>query len=58
MKIGDLVRVKKGHWNNPGEIGIIVHDLNRQGRAFKVLLESGKIRPKLDKQLELLSESR
>ena len=57
MKVGDLVRVKKDHWNQPGQIGIIVHDLAGRGKAFKVLLDGGKIRSKLDKQLELLNEN-
>ena len=57
MKIGDLVRVGKNHWQIPGEIGIIVHDLENKGRAFKVLFGNGKIRPKLAKQLELLNEN-
>ena len=58
MKIGDLVKVNEEHWRQPGMIGIIVHDLKGKGKAFKVLLENGQIRPKLVKQLELLSESR
>jgi hypothetical protein len=57
MKVGDLVRVNESHWNDPGEIGIIVHDLGGKGRAFKVLLGSGKIRPKINKQLEKLNEN-
>lgn len=57
MKVGDLVRVKKDHWKQPGQIGIIIHDLAGKGKAFKVLLDGGKIRPKLDKQLELLNEN-
>ena len=57
MKIGDLVRVSEKHWREPGEIGIIVHDLEQRGRAFKVLFGNGKIRPKLAKQLELLNEN-
>ena len=57
MKIGDLVKIKESHWTERGMIGIIVHDLEGTGRAFKVLFENGKIRPKLAKQLELLSEN-
>ena len=57
MKVGDLVRVGENHWQIPGEIGIIVHDLEEKGRAFKVLFGNGKIRPKLAKQLELLNEN-
>ncbi len=58
MKLGDLVRVKESHWQAKGMIGIIVHDLEGKGKAFKVLLENGRLRPKLAKQLELLNESR
>ena len=62
MKIGDLVQVTGPHWHlsgeDPGRVGIIIHDLAGKGRAFKVLLSNGKIRSKLENQLELLSESR
>ena len=57
MKIGDLVKVKTSHWSDPGLIGIIVYDLNNKGRAFKILLSDGRIRPKIANQLELISES-
>ena len=57
MKIGDLVRVKESHWQDAGMIGIIVHDLKGKGTAFKVLLSHGRVRPKMFKQLELLSEN-
>ena len=57
MKLGDLVKVKEDHWRQPGMIGIIVHDLKDKGKAFKVLLENGQIRPKLAKQLEVLNEN-
>ena len=60
MKIGDLVQVTGPHWHLSGEdsgkIGIIIHDLAGKGRAFKVLLSNGKIRPKLENQLEKLNE--
>ena len=58
MKIGDLVKVLESHFRNPGMIGIIVDDLNNAGKAFRVLLSNGKIRPKIAKHLELISESR
>jgi hypothetical protein len=57
VKVGDLVKVKESHWNDAGLIGIIVHDIKNKGAAFKVLLSHGRIRPKMFKQLELLSES-
>ena len=57
MKIGDLVKVKTSHWSDPGLIGIIVYDLNNKGRAFKILLSDGRIRPKIANQLELINES-
>ena len=57
MKTGDLVQVLESHWSEKGMIGIIVHDLEGKGRAFKILFGNGKIRPKLAKQLELLSEN-
>ena len=63
MKVGDLVRVKVIHWSNKGEVGVIVEELfpnsaTNSGKAFKVLFPSGKIRPKLSKQLEKINESR
>ena len=58
MKVGDVVKVKESHWHNPGLIGIIIHDLNDAGRAFKVLLSSGEVRPKMASNLEMISESR
>ena len=63
MKIGDVVRVKKDHWSEKGEIGIIIEEIfpssnTNKGKAFRILFGSGKVRPKLRKQLELLSESR
>ena len=63
MKIGDLVRVKKEHWAEEGEVGVIIEELfphsnKNSGKAFRIMFGSGKIRPKLAKQLELLNESR
>ncbi len=63
MKVGDLVKVKQEHWANRGELGVIVEEMfpdseSNKGKAFKVLFSSGKIRPKLHKQLEMISESR
>jgi len=58
MKTGDLVRVSETHWHSPGQIGIIVNDLLAKGKAFKVLFSDGRIRSKLGKSLEMLSESR
>jgi len=56
VKVGDLVRVSESHWNDAGLIGIIVRDLKGKGVAFKVLLSHGRVRPKMAKQLELISE--
>ena len=58
MKLGDLVRVNECHWQDAGMIGIIVYDLKNKGKAFKVLLSTGVIRPKMRKQMEVISESR
>ena len=58
MKVGDVVKVKEIHWKDPGLIGIIIHDLNDTGRAFKVLLSTGEVRPKMASNLEMISESR
>ena len=63
MKIGDLVRVKEDHWSEKGEVGIIIEEIcpssnTNKGKAFRILFSSGKVRPKLRKQLELLNESR
>ncbi len=63
MKIGDVVRVKEEHWSEKGEIGIIIEEIfpsskTNKGKAFRILFGSGKVRPKLRKQLELLNESR
>ena len=63
MKIGDVVRVKEEHWSEKGEIGIIIEEIfpsskTNKGKAFRILFGSGKVRPKLRKQLELLNENR
>ena len=63
MKIGDLVRVKEIHWSEKGELGVIIEELfsnssKNKGKAFRIMFGSGKIRPKLAKQLELINESR
>jgi len=63
MKIGDLVRVKDEHWAQKGEIGIILEAIfpeseRNKKKAFRVLFAGGLVRPKLSRQLELLSESR
>ena len=58
MKVGDIVRVNEAHWRAPGEMGIIVRDLFDKGKAFKVLFSDGRIRSKLKKNLEVVSESR
>ena len=57
MKVGDVVKVNESDWKEPGVIGIIIHDLNNAGRAFKVLLGNGRIRPYKQTKLELLSEN-
>ena len=57
MKAGDLVRVSETHWHSPGQIGIIVNDLLASKKAFKVLFSDGRIRSKLKKSLEVLSEN-
>lgn len=58
MKIGDIVKVKESHWHNPGMIGIIVDDLYHKGKAFKVLLSSGQIKPKIRSKLELIRSAK
>ena len=58
MKVGDAVRVKETHWNEPGMVGIIVVAVGTGGKGFKVLLANGKIRPRMKSQLEVISESR
>lgn len=63
MKVGDLVRVKEEHWSEKGQVGVIVEELfphsdKASGKAFRVLFGSGRIRPKLQKQLEVVNESR
>ena len=63
MKVGDCVRVKEAHWAQTGQIGIIIEELfpdsrKNKGKAFRILFEGNKIRPKLQKQLELINESR
>ena len=63
MKIGDLVRVKEDHWSEKGEVGIIIEEIfpssnTNKGKAFRILFSSGKVRPKLRKQLELQNENR
>lgn len=62
MKLGDLVRVKEEHWSNKGEIGVIIAEIfpespTNKGKAFRILFQGGKIRPKLAKQLEIINES-
>ncbi len=63
MKIGDCVRVKEEHWSEKGEVGIIIEELfpdsrKNKGKAFRILFGGSKIRPKLQKQLELINEGR
>jgi len=58
VKVGDVVKVLESHFRNPGMIGIIIDDLNNAGTAFRVLLSNGRIRPKIAKHLEMVSESR
>ena len=58
MKVGDLVRVSESHWRDKGLLGIIIYDLHNKGKAFKVLLSHGRIRPKMPAQLEVISECR
>ena len=62
MKVGDLVRVKKQHWSNRGEVGVVVEALfpnskTNNNKGYRILFPSGKVRPKLATQLELLNES-
>ena len=58
MKVGDVVKVLESHFRNPGMIGIIVYDVHNAGKAFKVLLSNGDIRPKMASHLEVISEDR
>ena len=57
MKIGDLIKVDRGH--NAGMTGIIVEDYstspNNIGKAWKVLLSNGKVQNKLTKTLEVIN---
>ena len=63
FKIGDLVKVKPGHWSTlSDQIGIIIEEIfpdskTNKGKAFRVLFKNGMIRPKLKKQLEIINES-
>ena len=54
MKKGDCVQVKILHWVSPGLFGLIVHDLKGAGKAFRVLLSDGKVKPMIAKNLELV----
>jgi len=58
MKVGDAVRVKDTHWNEPGMIGIIIFAVGTGGKGFKVLLANGEIRPRMRSQLEVISEDK
>ena len=57
MKIGDLIKVDRGH--NAEMTGIIVEDYstspNNIGKAWKVLLSNGKVQNKLTKTLEVIN---
>ena len=60
MKIGDIIRVKLEHHADPGIIGMILEDFAKseqnRGKAFRVLLSNGKIKVKMAKNLEVVSE--
>tara|TARA_Y100000034_G_C6586042_1_gene254393 strand:+ start:268 stop:444 length:177 start_codon:yes stop_codon:yes gene_type:complete len=57
MNVGDLVKVKDGHWDCGGMIGIIIHDVGGEGTGFKVLLANGIIRPKMRSNIMVVNES-
>ena len=54
MKVGDLVKVNKKHWNRQGEIGIIIEDIFDKGKAFRVVFTDGISVAKLKHNLELI----
>ena len=61
VKIGDVVKVKLSHHADPGMIGTVIEDYAKSshntGKAFRVLFSDGKIKTKMAKNLEVISEN-
>ena len=62
MKPGDIIRIKDDHHADPGMFGIGIEDYakteHNRGKAFRILLSSGRIKTKMVKNLEVINESR
>tara|TARA_Y100001937_G_C6962678_1_gene259602 strand:+ start:239 stop:448 length:210 start_codon:yes stop_codon:yes gene_type:complete len=66
MKVGDIVRVTAASNWRPGDLGLIVEEFkptgarivsdNNRGKAWRVLMPNGTIRPKLTKYLRLVED--
>ena len=60
MKVGDIIRVKDDHHVDPGMIGLVLVDFAKtpgnRGKAFRVLLSDGRVRPKMVRNVEVISE--
>lgn len=66
MKIGDVVRVSGPALLRPAGVGVIVEEFrpagargisdHNRGKAWRVLMPDGTIRPKLTKYLRLVEE--
>ena len=64
MKIGDVVRVSGAVMLRPADVGVIVEEFrpagarivsdHNKGKAWRVLMPDGTIRPKLTKYLRLV----
>ena len=62
MKPGDIIKVKDDHHVDGGMFGIVIKDYAKteynRGKAFRILLSSGRIKTKMVKNLEVINESR
>ncbi len=64
MKVGDIVRVSGAVMLRPADIGLIVEEFrptgativsdHNKGKAWRVLMPNGTVRPKLAKYLRLV----
>ena len=60
MKPGDIIKVKDDHHVDRGMIGLVLSDFAKtpgnRGKAFRVLLSDGRVRPKMVKNVEVICE--
>jgi hypothetical protein len=62
MKPGDLVRAKATYiWSDSSQVGIIIVGFRtgtkaNQGKAWRVLMPCGNLKPKLQQHLEIVNE--